>query len=111
MSTSPRIMDSDTPHLWLYRLSGCTSSWINPGQDGELPHARRQSKEPSLNLHGVQIGLILLVFLTVLLMVGRDTRQLWPAVRRRRPSEDVPLVDDVDPYEIPDETSPSRDDD
>lgn len=61
-------------------------------------------------LDGLQFLMAFVVFLAALLVAGRGARRVWPAIRNR-PKRFRPLVDATEPEEIPDDSSPSRDDD
>lgn len=64
-----------------------------------------------MQLNVAEVVLLLVIFLAVILVAGRDPRGIWPVSRRRQRYEDQPLVDETGPYEVPDETAPSRQDD
>jgi hypothetical protein len=64
-----------------------------------------------MHLNIGEVVLLLVVFLAVVLVAGSGARDMWPVSRRRQHFENQPLVDEVGPYEVPDESAPSKQDD
>jgi len=64
-----------------------------------------------MQLNVPEVVLLLAVFLAVVLVAGRSARDIWPVSRRRQHYEDKPIVDEVGPYEVPDDSAASKQDD
>ncbi len=61
-------------------------------------------------MSGIQVAMVLVVFLLVLLVARVSSLPPIGPGRRGR-YDDPPLVEDTNPDEIPDDTAPSRSDD